>query len=213
MRIRNKVFAATIVGAFAAAPADAQSNDQFWRETWFWGVQAGAMVFQAGGTTEAGMAIGGHWFITAGRSALNLAFDQLFFTSSQTSIGAQPVTFSRAQRVSATVYAMPSTTGLQVYLGGGFALEHVTNSSAPGTFPTPQQQTAFLEQVDAVATKAFAILGGGVQWRWAGKWVVFGQYQFQPSTNDFLIGSAQHVIQGGFRYGLTGSKEAVTGSR
>ena len=213
MRIRTKVFTATVVGVFAAAPADAQSNDQFWRDTWFWGAQAGTMIFQAGGQTEVGLAVGGHWFITAGRSALNLAFDQLIFTSSQTTIGAQPVDFSRAQRISATVYAMPSTTGIQVYVGGGFALEHVTNSTPTGTFPTPQQQSAFLDQVDEEATKAFAILGGGVQWRWLSNWVVFAQYQFQPSTNDFLIGSAQHAIQGGIRYALTGSKEAVTGSR
>jgi hypothetical protein len=205
---------AIVLTAQVAEPAAAQSDQQFWRNQWFWGAQAGAFIFSAGGNQEIGLGVGGHWFITADHTALNVSFDQLIFTGSQVALGTgQAVDFSRAQRISATVNAMPGSGALRPFIGLGFAIQHVTNSAPQGPFATPQAQTSANLQVEELATKAFLILGGGIQWRLVDKWVIFGQYQFQPSTNDFLITSGQHVIQGGLRFALTGSKEEVDSTR
>ena len=199
------------IAGLLVTPASAQSNEQFWKNTWFWGAQGGTYIFSTGGNQEFGASVGGHWFITADHTALNIAFDQLLFSNSQVALSSgQPVDFSRAQRFSATVYAMPNSGGLQVFVGGGFALEHVSNTNASGPFTSGQQQFQVNQQVAQLATKAFLILGGGLQWRWLDKWVVFGQYQFQPSTGDFLITSGHHMIQGGLRFALTTSKEAIS---
>ena len=214
MRTSSFVSFAIVLGGFIATPAEAQSNEQFWRNTWFWGAQGGVFLYSAGGSQEVGAGFGGHWFITQNRTALNLSFDQLILSNSQTNLASgRAVDFNRAQRLSATVYAMPNSGALQVYLGGGFAIQHVTNSLAQGPFATTSEQTSVNNQVEQLATKAFLILGGGIQWRWLNKLVLFGQYQFQPSTGDFLITSGQHAIQGGLRYALTGSKEVVSSSR
>ncbi len=213
MRNSSRVLTMLALGGLLAVPATAQSNEQFWKNTWFWGAQAGTYIFSAGGNQEIGAGVGGHWFITADHTALNLSFDQLLFTGSQVALASgQQVNFSRAQRFSATVYAMPNSGGLQLFVGGGFGIEHVSNTTSPGPFASPQQQFAVNQQIEQLATKAFLILGGGLQWRWFNNWVLFGQYQFQPSTSDFLISSGHHIIQGGIRYALTTSKEAISAS-
>lgn len=208
MRIRSNLLIGTVLVLFAT-PAVAQSNNEdFWKDKWFWGGQAGGFLYSAGGTQEAGVGVGGHWFITAGHSALNFAFDQLILTGSSVQLAnGRQVDFSDAQRIQATVYATPSTGDLQLYLGGGFAIQHITDAAPVGTFNSQSELDATVDQIERLATKAFVVLGGGVQWRWFKRWVIFAQYQLLPSTDDFLITSAQHSIQGGLRIALTSANE------
>ncbi len=208
MRYRHGMLLAALLLAAATSPATAQ--DRSWQNKWYWGAQGGAYLFSANGS-QVGFSAGGHWFITAGRSALYLAFDQLFFdqvTNLQISTG-QLVNFSSGQRIQATVYAVPTDGKFQIFLGGGFAIHRITDAMPLAPFNAGQD----LEAVNKAATKAFLVLSAGAQTRFLSRWALFGQYQFMPSSNDFVIRSEQHVFNAGLRYQLTHAEEVVSTER
>lgn len=204
MRYRHGMMLAALLLAAQTAPAIAQ--DRSWQNRWYWGGQAGFYLFSANGSKK-GFSAGGHWFITAGRSALYLSYDQLFFDNVaglQLSTG-QVVNFGSGNRIQALIYAVPTDLPLQVLLGGGFAIQRVTDAEAQAPFTGNLDQLA----VDRAATKAFLVLSAGVQARFPGGWALFGQYQFQPASDDFVIRSQQHTIVGGLRFNLTAAEEIV----
>ncbi len=208
MRNRSGIFLVALLLAAQTVPATAQ--DRSWQKKWYWGAQGGAYLFSANGN-QTGYSAGGHWFITAGRSALYLAFDQLFFdniTNLTISTG-QAVSFGSGNRLQATVYAVPTDGKLQVFLGGGFAIHRITDAEPLAPFTSSLDRS----EVESAATKAFLVLSGGVQGRFAGRWALFGQYQFMPASNDFMIRSQQHAFNIGLRYALTHSEEVVSTER
>ncbi len=208
MRYRHGILLAALLLAAQTIPTAAQ--DRSWQNKWSWGAQGGTYLFSADGG-QVGYSAGGHWFITAGRSALYLAFDQLFFDtvpSQQINTG-QLVTFGSGQRLQATVYAVPTDGKLQVFLGGGFALHRITDAEPNAPFTSSLDRAA----VESAATKAFLVLSGGAQARFLGRWALFGQYQFMPASNDFVIRSQQHSITFGLRYQLTHAEEIVSTER
>ncbi len=208
MRNRSGIFLVALLLAAQTVPATAQ--DRSWQKKWYWGAQGGAYLFKAAGGDQTGFSAGGHWFITAGRSALYLAFDQLFFdnvTNVTISTG-QVVDFASGQRLQATVYAVPTDGRLQVFLGGGFAIHRITDAALVGPLTSLD-----LSAVATAATKAFLVLSGGVQGRFTERWALFGQYQFMPASNDFVISSQQHAFNIGLRYALTHAEEIVSTQR
>ncbi len=207
MRIPRSAFLG--VALLAGVSTSAVAQDRSWQNKWYWGTQGGIQAFALGGGKVAGTA-GGHWFITAGRSALYLAFDQQFMQNlTQTIQTGQTATFRRGQRFQATVYAVPNDDKFQVMLGGGFAISRITDAQLTGVL------TSVLDgrQLDDAATKAFLILSGGWQYRAGLRWAIFGQYQYMPGSNDYVIRSAQHTFNLGLRYAVTHSEEVVTTER
>lgn len=197
----------------ASAPTQAQ-GDPSWRDQWYWGGQVGALLYTAGGSEEIAYPVGGHWFITAGRSALYFAFDEVLYDNALVTLSdGRQVGFDKSQRIQASVFAIPNDNKLQIYLGGGFAIQHITDAAALGTFASAAEQRRVEDQIDQLATKAFVLLSGGFQLRFISRWALFGQYQFTPSTDDFLITSDQHSISAGLRYALTHAQEEVTTRR
>ena len=207
MRIRQGILVAVLLSGAAAAPADAQ--DRSWQNQWYWGVQAGAYLFSASGT-QVGVAAGGHWFITAGRSALYLAYDQILFDQIDNHVisTGQQVNFGTSQRFQATIYAVPSDGKLQIILGGGFSIQRITDAELVSP-PTD----ANLQALDDASTKAFLVLSAGAQYRFAQRWAFYGQYQYQPASSQFIITSEHQTVQFGIRYALTHSDEAVSTQR
>ncbi len=207
MRIRQGILVAVVLSGAAAAPADAQ--DRTWQNRWYWGAQAGAYLFTASGT-QIGLTAGGHWFITAGRSALYLAYDQILFDqiNNHTLTTGQQVNFGTSQRFQATIYAVPTDSKLQIILGGGFAIQRITDTELLSP-PTDVNLVA----VDNASTKAFLVLSGGIQYRFAQRLAFYGQYQYQPASSEFVITSEHHTFNFGLRYSLTHSDEAVTTQR
>lgn len=95
-----------------------------------------------------------------------------------------------------------------MFLGGGFAIHRITDAELVGS-PTSLDLSA----VENAATKAFLVLSGGIQGRFLKRWALFGQYQFMPASNDFVIRSQQHAFNVGLRYALTHSEEIVSTQR
>jgi hypothetical protein len=161
--------------------------------------------------------VGGHWLITAERIGLHMGLSQLFFDDATSAIPdgsatGLAVNFTRGRRLQAEVYAFPMDGPLQVYAGGGFLINYISDAVPTGTFASTQAEQAALEAIDEVNTKAFFTITGGAQWH-MGRWALFGTYQFTPSGRDFLISSTQHSISGGLRYALAASNQDVTTSR
>lgn len=189
-----------------AAPAFGQSTA--WQRKWYWGAQSGAFLYKDATGTQSAFDVGGHWLITGRRSALLLAFDQVIFptnASAQVTSGTASgtVTFKNGRRLQAMLLAVPTDGGLQIYAGGGFAIEQITDGQ-------PSAGSALTQsQVDALDSKAFAVLGAGFQLRF-GRWALFAQYQYMPAAADFILASEQHAFTGGLRYALSSAHEEVT---
>ncbi len=200
--------------AMFASPAAAQ--DDAWRNRWIWGGQTGLFFFQTPTQDwEGAFEFGGHWLITRDFVGLHLGFDQIIFadgTSSAVLNSASPqgfnvVQFDNAQRLQASLYALPMQGQFQLLLGGGLAI-HKISDAQPIDAQTVLELENALRAIAEFDTKAFAIVSGGAQWS-IGRWAIFGNYQFMPGSDSFLITSDQHAITGGLRFSLTGASQEV----
>jgi hypothetical protein len=167
--------------------------------------------------------------ITASRSALYLAYDEILFdrpydgrVDADTSLiidataaaGVRPVEFTRGRRIQAHIYIVPTDSRLQPYLGGGFTIQQLPDATPVlgSDTLTANQIEGLLKVVDQTATRAVPVFTGGLQFR-LGRLAVYGHYQFMPEGRNFLLTSSQHVLQGGLRYALTSAREEVTTGR
>lgn len=223
------VLGSSLLAGSAAAQADA------WQNKWYWGLQGGVALFKApissaallSGTAppwSAALTVGGHWLITARRSALYFAYDQVLFDQPNGSAdtvaifdasstnGIRDLAFTRGRRIQAHIYVMPLDGWIQPYLGGGFSIQQVTDATPLGTFSTVTAAEVVLRTIDDAATKAFPVFTGGLQLRF-GRLALFGHYQFMPSSPTFLVSGSQHVFSAGLRYAVSSSREEITTGR
>src|SRR6185503_8246912 len=141
MKRLTLVLAGLSLVALLVEPAAAQQRLHKRDYQWYWGGQAGAFYYQ---TSSQGYyfdpIIGGHWVITAKRTALYVAYEQaVFLTDAKTIIidpssvgcssgtGCRDVTFSDMRRIMFGVLAYPTRTFTEPYFGGGFAMMQVLN--------------------------------------------------------------------------------------
>ncbi len=194
---------------------------------WYWGAQGGAFVSKT--NTEAyayDPIIGGHWLITARRTALYVAYEQAMFladahavifdpNSSNSSIGPafRDVTFSDVRRILFGVLAYPSQKVIEPFAGGGFALQQVLNPSVDCSTCNLGEATEAADRVAAASSKAFFWVLGGLQMNYSTKFNVFAQYMLTSASQNFLLDGNTHTVQAGIRYSLGTSKEGVTDRR
>jgi hypothetical protein len=223
MKPLSRLALSALVVALVARPAAAQqSNDRNHR--WYWGAQAGGMLYQ---TNAQGYyfdpVIGAHWLITGKRSALYIGGEQAFFlTESRATVadrnsatGLRDATFSQVRRLFAGVLAFPLQKRIEPFVGGGFAIMTVQDPTVDCSGTTPNSQCANANDqavaqaaIDDAGSKGFAWILGGVQIN-VGKLAVYGQYILTSAAQGFLISGSTHSIQGGIRYSLGTSKEDV----
>ena len=220
--MRRTLCALVLTGGLWTSSALAQSDS--WQHKWYWGAQGGLLEFKTPTSTSWQTAItaGGSWFITGRRSALYVAYDQVIFNDTTNSAildpasatGFQTLSFSRGRRIQAHLYVVPVDGWMQPYLGGGFAINQITNAGPQSiaAITTNAELQSVLQTIDQTSTKATFVFSGGMQLRF-GSLALFGQYQFMPSGRNYLIDSAQHVFSVGVRYAVTGSREQVTSGR
>ncbi len=193
---------------------------------WYWGAQGGAFVYKT--NTQPHFydpLVGGHWLITARRTALYVAYEQaLFLTDAQavifdpastdcTSIpGAQcrDVTFRDMRRLMFGVLAFPAQKVIEPFAGGGFALMQVLDPVAACPGCSNADFAAAQDLAHDAASKAFFWLMGGLQINYSTKLNVFAHYVLTSSAQGFLIDGNTHTIQGGIRYSLGSSKEGIS---
>jgi len=191
---------------------------------WYWGAQGGAFVSKT--NTEPLVydpIVGGHWLITARRTALYVAYEQAFFLadahavifdpgSSSSSVGPnfRDVTFKDMRRLMFGVLAFPAQKVIEPFAGGGFALMQVLNPIVDCPGCNLSQATQAADRTHDASSRAFFWLMGGLQINYSSKLNVFAHYLLTSSAPNFLIEGNTHTLQGGVRLSLGTSKEGIT---
>src|SRR5207247_4567120 len=160
--------------------------------------------------------LGGHWLITARRTALSVASEQaLFLTDAQAvifdpgssgcSVGNGPcrdVSFHDMRRLMFGVLAFPAQKVIEPFAGGGFALMQVLNPAVDCTGCNTSQAVEADDRVHTAASKAFFWVMGGLQINYSSKLNVFAHYLLTSSAANFLLQSNTHPLQGRLRLRL-----------
>lgn len=202
-----------------------QQGRGFGREfQWYWGAQGG--VFLSKTNTQPLVydpIVGGHWLITAKRTALYVAYEQAIFltdanavifdpNSSSSSVGPafRDVSFHDVRRIMFGVLAFPAQKVIEPFAGGGFALMQVLNPTVDCSSCTLSEAVEASDRAHEASSRAFFWLMGGLQVNYSSKLNLFAHYILTSSAPNFLIESNTHTMQGGIRYSLGTSKEGIT---
>lgn len=192
---------------------------------WYWGAQGGAFLSKTNVAPYVyDPIVGGHWLITARRTALYVAYEQALFladaqaiivdpNSSNSSIGPgfRDVSFNDMRRIMFGVVAFPAAKIIEPFAGGGFALMQVLNPVVDcSSCTTLGEAVEASDRAHDAASKAFFWLMGGLQVNYSSKLNVFAHYLITSSAAGFLIDGNTHTMQGGIRYSLGSSKEGIT---
>jgi hypothetical protein len=204
-------------------PVEKPSRQRFvesgadWAHQWFWGAQAGIMVVKTDEGTSYEPIFGGHWLITAKRTALYVAYEQAFFLSDRHATILEPdgtvepsnVAFKGVRRIMMGALAFPAQKHIQPFAGAGFAIMEVLNPVATCTNCSVSDLQITQNEADAAGSKGFFWLMGGIEAR-QGRLTLYGHYILTSAPAGFLINGNTHTFQGGLRYSLGSSKEEVT---
>jgi hypothetical protein len=217
-----RTVAATIAGLMVVpAMAFAQTNTQAAtpaRDAWYWGINGGAMMFNAGYDSEKSIvapSVGGEWFIMRQRFALRLSVQQAFFEE-QTAVydptvpgASRPVDVKDWRRYAVEVFAMPSGDHFFLpYAGGGIALNVLQNATPQGSFVSQESLDQVYTDVDDFSSRASVIASLGAQFNF-GRSAFFVQAAAMPTRNYFLLNRSTYtaVFEGGIRYTFGSSIE------
>ena len=209
-----RTVAATFAGMMlvpAIAFAQAKPAATPARDAWYWGINGGAMMFNAGYDSEQSVtapSVGGEWFIMRERFAFRFSIQQAFFDK-QTAIydptvagASRPVNVKDWRRYSAEFYAMPSgDRALLPYAGAGIALNVIQNATPVGSFVSEESLEQVYTDVDDFSTRASLVGTVGLQANF-GRSAIFGQASAMPTRNAFLLNRSAYtmIFEAGIRY-------------
>lgn len=197
----------------AAAPAAPPTRD-----AWYWGLNGGAMMFNAGYDQEQSVtapSVGGEWLIMRDRFALRISVQQAFFEEQSaiydpTVVGAtRPVDVKDWRRYAIEVYAMPrGDRSLLPYAGGGVALNVLQNAAPVGSFVSEESLEQVYTDVDEFSSRASIVATAGLQLNF-GRSALFAQASAMPTRSAFLMNRSNYtaVFEAGLRYTFGSSIE------
>ncbi len=195
-----------------------ESRSSDWQHKWYWGGQAGIMVFRTNFDSYSfEPTFGGHWLITGKRTALYASFEQSLFISPRHVTIVEPsgavnpgnVQFDNLRRIMVGVVAFPAQLRVEPFAGGGFAIMEALNVQVSCASCSGSDIGQLQDEADRAATKAFFWWMGGIDIK-QGRLALFGHYILTSAAANFLIQGTTHTFQGGVRYSLGTSKEGVT---
>lgn len=192
-----------------AAQADASGKD--FKDSWFWGIHGGAMMFSAGtgvkATNVTAPSIGGEWLITRTTVGLRVSLQQAFFEDQagvfdpSVAGAVRPVEVKDWRRYSAELLVFPKAYGsLRPYGGLGLALNVLQNATPTGSFTSEEQLNQVFTQVDESSSRASVVLTAGIQAGF-GRSALFAQGSAMPTRNAFLLNRSAYtlVLEAGLR--------------
>jgi hypothetical protein len=205
-----------LVPAIAFAQANTQAAPA--RDAWYWGINGGAMMFNAGYDSEQSIvapSVGGEWLIMRQRFALRIAIQQAFFEE-QSAVydptvagAARPVDVKDWRRYAVEVYAMPQGDRfLLPYAGVGVALNVLQNATPQGSFVSQESLDQVYTDVDEFSSRASLVGTLGAQANF-GRSAVFVQASGMPTRNAFLFNRSAYTLafEAGIRYSFGSSIE------
>lgn len=213
-----RVFRALAVGgliALNATDATAQATRGF-KDSWYWGLKAGAMYYQVQSDSTALAPVAGiDWFITRSQGGLYLSFDHSFFSKQAVFVndsvnplyaGPRTVFLSGLRRITAVGMFFPlQTYRVHPYVGLGATLNYIAGADPQGAYVSPggQTQKALVEEtVQQFRSTAVPVGLLGVQTRLP-LVSVFGQITASPATSNFFLftgTSVRATAEFGVRY-------------
>jgi hypothetical protein len=209
-----RTVAATFAGMMlvpAVAFAQANTSAAPSRDAWYWGINGGAMLFNAGYDAEQSVTaptVGGEWFILRQRFAVRLSIQQAFFDEQAAvydptvSGAARPVDVKDWRRYAVEVYAMPQGDRfLLPYAGAGIALNVLQNATPVGSFVSEESLEQVFLDVDEFSTRASLVGTVGAQFNF-GRSALFVQASGMPTRNAFLLNRSNYttVLEAGIRH-------------
>lgn len=211
-RTRVGLLAAVPLFICLAATAAHAQQEQFFQNSWFWGLHAGTTSIGTPNqsTSQVGT-IGADWMITRTVGGLYVAYDQANFNrtsgiaDASAANGVRPIAIHDMRTVSVGGVAFPwHANRFRPYAGLGYALSLVSNASIQpdslGT-PTPGGLPQAVENARS-RSSIFALLGA--QWQ-VRRTAIYAQASFIPSSDQFLVTQAITSISAGIRYNFGSS--------
>lgn len=213
----------SILAAGGTLPPPAPTKEKIvnrtygWHQQWFWGAQGGVIGFNTdydGFSAEP--TFGGHWLITAKRTALYVGYEHSFFLSDRHATITHPdgtlepgnVAFNELRRIIAGVLAYPVQKAVQPFGGAGFMIVQVLNPTSTCTNCTATDAQLVQIAAENAASDAFFFWMAGIEAR-QGRLSLYGHYMLTSPASGFLISGVTHTIQGGLRYSFGSAREGV----
>jgi hypothetical protein len=188
------------------------------RDAWYWGINGGAMLFNAGYDSEQSVTaptVGGEWFIVRERFGMRVSIQQAFFDKQAAvydptvSNAARPVNVKDWRRYAVEVYAMPrGESFLLPYAGAGVALNVLQNATPEGSFVSQESLEQVFLDVHDFSTRASLVGTVGFQANF-GRSALFAQASAMPTRNAFLLNQSAYttVLEVGIRHSFGSSIE------
>ena len=213
-RTRLRLFAAVPLFLCLAATTARAQQEQLFRNSWFWGLHAGATSIgtPSSPTTSAGT-IGAEWMITRTDGGVYASYDQANFT--RTTDVADPTASNGTRRVavrdlrtaSLGAVAFPwHSGGFRPYAGLGYALSIVGDASVQPDSANTQVPSGIARTIDDARSRASIFGMAGAQWQ-IRRTAIFAQASFIPSNDKFLITKPLTTIVAGIRYNFGSALE------
>lgn len=214
--IRLLAVAAPTVLAFSAATA--QPTRHF-KDSWFWGLKGGAMVYQVmSDTTEPSVApMGGiDWVLTRTNGGLYVSYDHSFFNQFilvndsmnpvDVTPGGRQVAIRGMHKFTMAGMLFPMQTyRLHPYIGFGATLSHIARAEAAGTYSSPTQRALVEGIIQEFRTVASPVVMFGAQLRLPFVGSAFVQATSSPVSDRFFLftGSGwRSTVEAGMRYNV-----------
>jgi hypothetical protein len=187
---------------------------------WYFGVQAGGLLFETQTQDRSALPVGGiHALVLGKRIGLSVSIEEGFGSGERSAYadvaapeGSREVSFDRLRKYMATMLAFPLDGDLEPYLGVGFGILHTVNTRVEGFVTSPDEGWVHSVAAKDLGSTGVGSLLGGVQYRVSPGLVVFGHYQITTSPEDGrLLRGPSHTVAGGVRLGLGRAREDVRG--
>ena len=219
MKWLSRACMALALAVAVAQPAAGQQRANDRQFQWYWGAQGGAFYYQtAAQPYYYDPIVGGHWLITARRTAMYLSYEQAVFlveakaavpdpASPTCSIGVacRDVTFTDMRRIMFGVLAFPLQKAIEPFAGGGFAMMQVLDPVVDcSSCLTSSEAFEAQSRAEDASSKAFFWLMGGIQIN-ISKLSVFGHYVLTSAASGFLNQGTKNSFQAGLRYSFGSS--------
>ncbi|MES2180262.1 MAG: hypothetical protein V4550_20580 [Gemmatimonadota bacterium] len=198
MRLLRVLTVAVGLATLLSQPSAAQ-GDRLFKDSWFWGIKGGGLLYSSEVATNASApVIGGEWLITRSTGGLYLSFDQAFFTTQGGYLDRDPdstrafirkVDLENLRRftIAGMVFPAQSRT-LHPYVGFGLTLNQIASAALAGPIATSRFGIA-QDSIQARKAAFSPILMGGAQYRLP-RASVFAQVSASPSQRSFFLSSS-----------------------
>ena len=225
MRSMKTLATAACFALSAFATADAQARP--FRDSWFWGIQTGAMSYASSdplsptvpGASSFAPLVGADWLITRKTGGLDVSFAQAFMATTSTVLngpssadtGYRAVDVKNLRRFNLAAMAFPGDyLRWHPYVGAGFSFGYLGAAEPLFNGTDTQKQVDYaasaVNDVKAAIGPMFIL---GAQYRLKGI-SAFGQFTVSTMSKDFLLANGHTISMSsefGFRYNLGSSIE------